>query len=419
MDNKILVQFRDWLISLGIDKYTSSAINGFVILLIIILLAYLADILAKKLLRSVILTMVRRTKTTWDDILLEKKVFSRLAHFAPALVVYYSIDYSLDAFPTIKSIIHTGVYIYMLVIGLLVIDSLISGLHDIYLTLPISKNRPIKGYVQVFKIIVYFLGIIFVLSILLNRSILTFFAGLGAMAAVLMLIFKDSILGLVAGVQLSANDMVRLGDWISMPNHNADGTVIDISLNTVKVQNWDKTISTIPTYALVSESFNNWRGMEESGGRRIKRAINIDMKSVRFLDNEMIARFKKIKYLKDYIERMQQELDEYNRKQEIDESVLVNGRRMTNLGTFRKYLEEYLKHHPKIHNDMTFLVRHLPPGEKGIPMEIYVFSNDQAWANYEAIQADIFDHIIAVIPEFGLRVFQNPTGEDFARLGGK
>ncbi|HYX10116.1 MAG TPA: mechanosensitive ion channel domain-containing protein [Bacteroidales bacterium] len=419
MDKNILVQLRDWLISLGLDKYTSSAINAFAILLIIILLAYLADIIAKKLLRSVILTMVRRTKTTWDDILLEKKVFSRLAHLAPALVVYYTIDYSLDAFPTLKNIIHTGVYIYMLVIGLLVLDSLISGLHDIYMTLPISKNRPIKGYVQVFKIIVYFLGIIFVLSILLNKSVLTFFAGLGAMAAVLILIFKDSILGLVAGVQLSANDMVRLGDWISMPNHNADGNVIDISLNTVKVQNWDKTISTIPTYALVSESFNNWRGMEESGGRRIKRSINIDMKSVRFCNDEMIARFKKIKYLKEYIEKKQQELSEYNRKQEIDESVLVNGRRMTNLGTFRKYLEEYLKHHPKIHNDMTFLIRHLTPTEKGIPLEVYVFSNDQAWANYEAIQADIFDHIIAVIPEFGLRVFQNPTGEDFARLAGK
>jgi miniconductance mechanosensitive channel len=231
-----------------------------------------------------------------------------------------------------------------------------------------------------------------------------------------MLIFKDSILGLVAGVQLSTNQMLHIGDWIEMPKYGADGDVIDISLTTVKVQNWDKTIATIPTYALVSESFNNWKGMEESGGRRIKRSINIDMKSVVFLDQEQIEKFRKYHLLADYITAKEKEIAEYNRSLELDDSIVTNGRRMTNLGTFRAYLENYLHNHPKIHQEMTFLVRHLQPTDKGLPLEIYVFSKDQAWTNYEALQADIFDHILAIMPQFGLRVFQNPTGDDFQKL---
>ncbi|MCK4750520.1 MAG: mechanosensitive ion channel, partial [Bacteroidales bacterium] len=231
-----------------------------------------------------------------------------------------------------------------------------------------------------------------------------------------MLVFKDTILGFVASIQLSANHMVKQGDWIEMPSHNADGDVIDISLNTVKVRNWDKTITTVPTYALVSESFKNWKGMEESGGRRIKRSINIDMNTVKFIDKEMAEKLKKIHLLKDHIETRQEEIRKYNEENQIDGSVLVNGRRMTNLGTFRLYIEQYLKHHPKVHQELTMLIRHLQPTEAGLPIEIYVFSNDQAWANYEAIQADIFDHILAVIPEFGLRVFQDPTGGDFQNL---
>jgi len=231
-----------------------------------------------------------------------------------------------------------------------------------------------------------------------------------------MLVFKDSILGFVASIQLASNNMICLGDWIEMPKYGADGDVIDISLNTVKVQNWDKTVSTIPTYAFISDAFKHWRGMSESGGRRIKRSINIDMNSVRFCDEAMIARFKKFQYLTGYIQEKIKELSEFNRVGNIDESEVVNGRRLTNIGTFRAYVKEYLHHHPKIHKDMTFLIRHLQPNENGLPIEIYVFSNDQAWANYEAIQADIFDHILSVIPEFSLRVFQNPTGSDFKKL---
>ena len=306
----------------------------------------------------------------------------------------------------------------MIFAGMQVIDAFLNALHDIYLTLPVSRSRPIKGYVQITKVIFYFIGTILIFSVILNKNPGYFLGGLGAFAAILLLVFKDTILGLVAGIQLSANDMVRPGDWISMPGYNADGTVSDISLNTVKVQNWDKTISTIPTYALVSNSFTNWRGMEESGGRRIKRAINIDMKSVRFCDDEMVQKFKKIQILQEYIDFKLEELAKYNKENGIDETVKVNGRRMTNIGVFRKYVEAYLKKHPKIHNDMTFLVRQLNPSEKGIPLEIYVFSNDQQWANYESIQADIFDHLLAVIPEFNLRVFQNPTGDDFRQLAG-
>jgi len=242
---------------------------------------------------------------------------------------------------------------------------------------------------------------------------------MGAMAAVIMLIFKDTILGFVAGVQLSANDMVRLGDWIEMPGRNTDGNVIDITLNTIKVRNWDQTISTIPPYALITESFTNWRGMEESGGRRIKRSVSIDMKSIHFLSSEEIDRLKKIQIIRRYIETREQEIEQYNKDKGFDVSMPVNGRKLTNLGIFRKYLEEYLKRHPEIHNDMTFLVRHLQPTDKGLPIEIYVFCKDQRWVYYESIQADIFDHIMAVIPQFGLRVFQSPTGNDISSLADK
>jgi miniconductance mechanosensitive channel len=251
----------------------------------------------------------------------------------------------------------------------------------------------------------------------LDRSPWGIVSGIGALTAVLLLIFRDSILGLVATVQLSGNDMVRVGDWIEMPSYNADGDVIDMSLHTVKVQNWDKTITTIPTHALISDSFRNWRGMQESGGRRIKRSIYIDMNTVRFVDEEMLQKYRKFDYLGEYVDRKLSEIEEYNRNHVRDLSEVVNGRRLTNLGTFRAYVESYLKRHSMISDEMTFLVRQLQPSDRGIPIEIYVFSRDIRWANYEQIQADIFDHLLAVIPEFGLRVYQAPSGNDVTRLG--
>ena len=408
-------KYRLFLEGIGLTEQLARMMENFTVLLLIALLAFLADRITKFILIRVVGNMIKSSKNQYDDILLRKRLFARIAHIAPALVVHATVVFLIDA-PALVTLIKSITELYIILIGALVLDSLISALHEIYMHLPVSKGRNIKGYIQLVKILIFIIAALIAIAALSDKSVGGLLTGLGAFAAVLMLVFKDTILGLVASIQLSGNKMVNVGDWISMPKYNADGDVIDIGLNVVKVQNWDKTIATIPTYALVSESFSNWRGMEESGGRRIKRSINIDMNSVGFLDNEMIEKYKKIRVLKGYLEEKEKEIEEFNKKVGADTSNRINGRRLTNIGTFRHYLELYLKNHPKINLDMTFLVRHLQPTEKGIPIEIYVFSNDQAWANYEAIQADIFDHIMAVIPEFGLRVFQNPTGEDWRSL---
>ncbi|MCK5136372.1 MAG: mechanosensitive ion channel [Bacteroidales bacterium] len=415
MIEKWIVAYQELLVRAGISEKLAVLIENVTVILVTVVLAILADFIIKKIIITTITRIARKSKNIWDDIFVERRVFNRLAHLAPAIIVHYALQYIFDA-PGLVGFLENITQAYMIIVILLVIDAILNAFHEVFIKLPVSKGRNIKGYVQVVKIIFYFTAIILLISIFSGQAPKALIAGLGAMAAVLILVFKDTILGFVASIQLSANTMVNVGDWISMPKFNADGTVTDISLNTVKVQNWDKTIATIPTYALVSESFNNWKGMEESGGRRIKRSINIDMKSIGFLDKDQIEKFRKYHLLKDYISKQEKEIDAYNESLSLDVTTVTNGRRMTNLGTFRKYLENYLYNHPKIHNDMTFLVRHLQPTEKGLPMEIYVFSNDQEWANYESIQADIFDHILAIIPEFGLHVFQNPTGEDFQKL---
>ena len=404
------------LLRTGMPEGLEATTRTVIVAVIIFSLAILADIITRRIIVSGIKRVVKKTKTQLDDILIQRRVFHKVAHIVPGLLIYSTAGFIFSDYPVLGDIVTRLVLIYIIIVLLLSIDSFINALHQIYLTMPVSEGRPIKGYVQVVKIIIYFIAIILIIASLTKESPGKLLTGLGAMAAVLMLVFKDTILGFVASIQLSANKMVKPGDWVEMPSHKADGTVLDISLNTVKVQNWDKTIATVPTYALVSESFRNWKGMEESGGRRIKRSINIDMNSVRFVDDALAEKFKKIQLLKDYVVNREEEILKYNEENKIDGSILVNGRRMTNLGTFRKYVEEYLLQHPKIHNDMTFLVRQLQPDERGLPLEIYVFSNHQAWANYEAIQSDIFDHILAVLPEFDLKVFQNPSGSDFQNL---
>ncbi|WP_372639367.1 mechanosensitive ion channel family protein [Ancylomarina sp.] len=401
---------KDWLINQGIAESFAIIIQSAIAVVIVLILAWLSDVISRKVLISIITKLVRKTKTHWDDILLERKVFNKISHFAPAIIIYYSA--SLINPPSSGLAIEKATQIYMIILSLMLIDSFLSAANDIYKTFPVSKTRPIKGYIQIIKIFFYVMGCISIIGILINKAPTLVLGTMGAFAAVLILVFKDTILGFVASIQLSANKMVSIGDWISMPSKDADGTVIDISLNTVKVQNWDKTISTIPTYALVSESFNNWKGMEESGGRRIKRHLNIDVKSIHFLSDQEIEMAEKVKLITSYIQEKKEEIKKANPENEIP----VNQKRITNIGTFRKYIEAYLENHPKIHNEMTFMVRQLQPSEKGLPIEIYVFSNDQEWANYEAIQADIFDHILAIVPEFNLRVFQNPTGDDFNRL---
>ena len=405
-----------WLVSAGLHETAASYLVAFLKALLLALLASLVHLVVKRVLLKFVTQFARRTRTDWDDLLIQRKLFHRAAQFAPAILVWRLVPVVFQD-DIVVEFARRSMEIYMLLIGLLVVDSLLNASNDIYQRFEVSRRIPILGYLQVVKIVVTVAVIIVAASIIIDKSPLLLLSGLGALTAVILLIFKDSILGLVAGIQLVANDMVRPGDWIEMPKYGADGDVIEITLNTVKVQNWDKTITTIPTYTLISDSFKNWRGMSESGGRRIKRAIYLDVNSIRFCTPEMIEKFSRIQVLKDYLQQKQAELREYNQKHNIDETVLVNGRRMTNVGTFRAYVIEYLHRHPKIHQDMTFLVRHLEPSEKGLPLEIYVFSNDQAWANYEAIQADIFDHIFAALPEFGLRPFQNPTGSDIAALG--
>ncbi len=305
---------------------------------------------------------------------------------------------------------------YLIIMGLVVINSVLNAINDIYQTFEISKVKPVKGYIQVVKIIVVTLGVILVIANLMGKSPLLLLSGIGALSAVLMLVFKDSLLGLVAGIQLTSNDMVRVGDWIEMPKYGADGDVIDISLNTVKVQNFDKTITTIPSYALISDSFINWRGMQTSGGRRMKRSLFVDTTSISFCTEEMINKFKNIHYLSDYIINREREIAEYNTRNKINQTNPVNGRALTNIGVFRAYISNYLQNHPGINQEMTLMVRQLAPSENGLPIEIYAFTNDVKWAVYETVQADIFDHLFAVAPEFGIQLFQNPSGSDLKSL---
>ncbi len=381
-------------------------------ILSLLLIMALVQLITRVIFLRFIYHFFRKTKTQWDDFLISRKVFSALAHLPSALILYSA--YNFSDIESVTSVLYAIARIYLVTIFALAAVRAANAVNDMYQTTPYATTRPIKGYIQLIQILVIFLTIIFVIAIAINKSPTGLLAGLGAMAAVLLLVFKDSILGFVASIQLSANRMLKIGDWIEMPSHNADGTVTDITLTTVKVQNWDKTITTIPTYALVSESFNNWAGMEESGGRRIKRSINIDMKSVRFCDKQLLEKLSHFYLLKDYIAQKEKEIAAYNEKLRVKEKDIFNGRRQTNLGIFRYYLQAYLKQNPYVHQEMTMLVRHLQPTEKGLPIEVYVFSKDQQWANYESIQADIFDHILAILPEFELKVFQNPSGGDIS-----
>ncbi|MBP2242149.1 miniconductance mechanosensitive channel [Cytobacillus eiseniae] len=383
-------------------------LSPLIMILFIAIICIVANFITKKIVIRIITHIVKNSKFHWDDMLLERKVFHKLSHIVPAIIIYnFSATFTAN-----QQLIEKGANTYIIIVGLMIINSLLNALVDIYQTYEISKTRPIKGVVQVVKIIVITLGMILVIANLIGESPLILLSGIGALSAVFMLVFKDSLLGLVAGIQLSSNDMVRVGDWIQMPKYGADGDVIDISLNTVQVQNWDKTITMIPSYALISDSFINWRGMQASGGRRMKRSIYIDTNSIAFCTEEMVRKFKQIDYLTDYLVNREQEIADYNTKNEINRSNPVNGRALTNIGVFREYVSQYLQRHAGINQEMTLMVRQLAPTEHGLPLEIYAFSNDIRWAVYESVQADIFDHLFAVAPAFGLRLFQNPSGND-------
>lgn len=409
-----------WLVEIGLsDAGALWAARG-ILTAAALILAFLADFITKRVLVNLTGRVVSRTANTWDDILFRRKLFNKLSRIAPVAVLYLSVDLIFHDIPQVAEVLQRLLMAYTIGLIVLVAESLVSSINDIYQTYPISKKRPIKGYLQILKVFLYIVGIILIVTTILNKSALGLLGGLGAMSAVILLVFRDSILGLVASVQLSANNMIGIGDWIEMPSYGVDGEVTDVTLQTVTVQNWDKTIATIPIYTLISSSFRNWRGMTDSGGRRIKRAINIDMNSIRFCDAPLMERLRRFRLLKDYLEKREAEISEYNRQLKIDEEVeYFNGRRLTNIGVFRAYVAAYLHNHPQIHDDMTFLVRHLPPNEHGLPLEIYVFSKDQRWAYYENIQADIFDHLLAVLPLFDLAVYQAPGSLDLRLLAEK
>ena len=385
-------------------------------LIALVAAALLADLIANRGIIAVIRRFVKRTSVTWDNTIVEHKVVDRLVHLIPAAIIFTGIPF-VPGLPDGVTVVVRNVAVgYMALMLTMALSSLLGAANAIYADTPMAKERPLKGFIQLVQIVVWVFGGVMIFAAVLNKSPLLLLSGFGAMTAILLLIFRDTILSLVASVQLTAQDMVRVGDWIEMPQFGADGDVIDVQLHTVKVQNWDKTITTIPTHRLIAESFKNWRGMSQAGGRRVKRPIYVDLSSVRFLTGEEIERFRRFALLVDYIDRKERELADYNKRLEREVEADVNQRRLTNIGTFRAYAFNYLRNHPKIRQDLTLLVRQLAPGPDGLPLEIYCFTNTTAWAEYEDIQSDIFDHLLAIVPEFGLRVYQRPAGSDVAQI---
>lgn len=405
--------YIDFLVNQGLSPGAADIFVRVALVAGMLLLAFLANWIAKRVILRAVKAVAQVTPFKWDNILVEAGVFTRLSHLAPALVIDALGPVALGRDPVVLVGIEDATSIYLIVISLMVLSALLNSVQRIIAGTERGAAVPVKGFTQAIMLIATIVAVVFGLSTLMGKSPLYFFSGIGALMAVFILVFKDALLGFVAGIQISVNQMVRVGDWIEMPKAGADGDVIDVSLTTVKVRNWDQTITTIPTYSLISDSFKNWRGMSESGGRRIKRSLLIDMQSVRFADEAMLEHWQKFRLLQPYLNKKLAEIAEENTKRD-DFGVLGNGRRLTNLGTFRAYCVAYLRAHPQIHQNMTFLVRQLQPTEHGLPLEIYVFTSDIRWPIYEGIQADIFDHMLAIIDQFGLRVFQSPSGRDFA-----
>ena len=387
------------------DLYIIDSSNPYVASLFSFIFAYILFLVTNKIVLRYLSKIFEKTSTKFDDILMEQKVFQKLPYLIP-LIFLYSLRDFVPFFKAIDRFIISSIALIIL----FSINALINAFNEVYKKSMYSEKFNIKSYTQVFKLVINSAGIIILAALLAGKSPIYFLSGLGALTAVLILVFKDTILSLVSSVQISSNDLFKIGDWIEAPQFGADGNVVDIALHSVKVQNWDKTICVIPTSKLINSSFKNWRGMSESGGRRIKRSIKIDMKSIKFCTNSMIEKFRAIALLKEYIDEKVIEIEKENVKKSINNSDILNRRSLTNIGTFRAYIQFYLKNNPKIHNEMTFLVRQLSPQSDGLPIEIYVFSNDTDWINYESIQSDIFDHLLAILPEFELEIFQNLSG---------
>ena len=405
---------KDWLVDAGMSQYYSKLIADYSGFILVVAIAIVVFYIAKFIIVRWVHHFAEKSASNWDDAFVDRKVFKRLAYLVPALIIHTGASYVIPDYPVTLGAVLTLIKVYIVTVVLIVLKSVLDASNDIYNSYEISKTRPIKGFIQVAKIFLYVVyGIVIITVLFLRSKGFGWIAGLGAFSAVLLLVFKDPILGFAGGIQLATNDMLRIGDWIEMPKYNADGTVIDITITTVKVQNWDNTITTIPTYFLVSDSYKNWRGMQESGARRIRRHILIDMTSIKFCTQEMLERFSSYEFVAEYITTKENELEEYNKQHGISPNVMINGRRQTNIGIFRAYLTSYLKNNQDLRQDMTIMVRQLQPTETGLPLEIYVFSKEQGWEAMENIQSDIFDHILAGISYFDLKIFQNPSGADF------
>lgn len=403
-----------------IEKLTQYdfVLPDFATIIILLLAAWLAYFFASRVLLGVMRSVAKRTAHTWDDALIDNRVGAKLSQLVPAFVIFAGIDFLPNIDEKVEIFIRNVTSAYMIVVAVLTVVAVLNAVNDIYESNPEARQRPIKGFIQLLQLGIMIMGGLLFIAALLDRSPVLLLSGFGAMTAVLLLVFKDTLLSLVASVQLTAQDMVRVGDWIEVPQFGADGDVVDVELHTIKVQNWDKTITTIPTHRLISDSFKNWRGMSVSGGRRIKRALYLDASSIQFMSEEDVDRCKRFLLLDEYIAGKEGELEDYNQelagKTTAERNAAVNMRRLTNVGTFRAYALRYLEQHPQIHKGMTLMVRQLPPGPQGLPIELYCFTTTTAWGEYEDIQADIFDHLLAIVPEFDLRLFQQPAGTEFS-----
>ena len=387
-----------------LDPYFNRILSESIAILSLLIVGFLIFLILKFLIKKTVYVIIKRTPSKYDDLLIKNKVLLRICLLIPAIMIKYYADDAMPDFPDAMAVIIKIAKIYEIVVYTSVLISLVNTAHDLYNSFESSKMKPIEGLIQVIKGVLYAVCVLLITAFLLGKSIGTIVIGLGTFSAVLMLIFQDSIKGFVGSIQLSINDMLRIGDWIVVGP--ADGTVLEINLTTVKVQNWDNTITTVPTYTMISSPFTNWRGMSESGGRRIARSLNIDVNTIHYCTPEMIERYKQYALVKDYITQKEEEIKEYNKANGIDTSEIINGRQQTNLGIFRAYIKAYINNNPKLNHNLTMMVRQLQPTEFGVPLQIYAFSSDKQWLNYEEIQSDIFDHVIAAAAMFDLKIYQ-------------
>ena len=415
MDQELRASITQWLATVGIDSQPADGVSTSILVIACFIVAFIGYVFVKRGVVSTMNIVITRSRVHWDDIFMRYRVLEKLAKLVPALILNIILPLALTEHEVLASLADRLLDVTIVILFVRAVYSALDAANEVADVNLVSRRLPIKSFVQLFKLFMFFVAIIISISVLADQSPVYFLSGLGVATGLVMLVFRDTILGFVAGIQLAANRMVSPTDWIQMDKYGADGAVEEVSLTTVKVRNWDQTITMIPAYALVSDAFKNWRGMSESGGRRIKRSVQIDISSIGFLTEQDKQRLSKINLLKSYFAAKSQEISTFNALVE-DADMPVNSRHLTNVGTFRAYMLAYLNQHEKVHKDMTLLVRQLAPTSSGVPIELYIFTNDIRWAAYEDIQADIFDHVFAILPEFGLRVYQGPTGADVRSL---